>query len=532
MTNAVMRERTIRLSLYELNEEDLQIKSKKPLCELASFQTEFALNSIPIAVVTPLLGENIKTNEKQVAFSKIYQLAMSSAPVGVYVSFIHRTKSSSNGGIDRQYWPKSEVCIFKGYLGAPTFNISAFEASATFYIHHWLVALEDISLLTTASSISNPDNVSIASYGFTSGNVPAVWKNVTLVEGVDISNIWETGIKEVFKKVLDWGENNGNKDKLNPFVQRERERMKLVLDKIESLSSEINPDLQNGLLTLKSLIGCRLLKENLPSYINTSAWTKLIQDFAPTFLFSVVPLVDSAKIIPAPCTVDKDKAIELSGNDVFQVAAQPYIAKQISRVVCTADIGSSKANTPVGKPFYVAYGVYPPKVKGVSRNGLLTIVALPEWLSNIIMTPCAKVFPTVYEEVTSHVRTVTKYKAEVAEAAKVQKLVGQAFATHAYLVQAFNATTATVSIPFRMDICPGAMVKVYAKGTKANIELYGTVYSVQVNLVVGSTPATTVLKLTNIRSSHNINDLIENPKDGSGYYKEQWSGEGEVIYGY
>lgn len=520
-----VRTRRIQIGLFELG-EDLKVKGGKPLCELRSFQTIFSLNEIPQATVVPLLGENIQSKEGQVSLKKLYELATKSAPVAVCIRFLHRHRSNSSK-TDRQYWPKKTVCIFKGYMAPPRFDITAYEAGVSFTIHHWLIALAGISLLTTANSIHNPDDIAIATYGLQRGKAQT-WESFFIEDKLDVNKIWESGIKQIFTQVLDWGENHGLPDKLNPFVLRERKRMRTILDKIESSGTKLNEKLIEGLEGISTIVDRTIRNDNYPSFINTCGWTKLIQVYAPEFLFSIVPTADKAYIIPAPCTIDKKKVTTINGAEIFNLNTVPYIAKQVSRVICTADTGTTESITPVGQPHYSAFGVYPPE--GVIREGLVHVVAFPRWLCEAGILPTEKEMPSVYENILEPVAKVEKNRDELKKITEEQGTIGQAFATHVYLVQTLNGTTASVALPLRMDICPGAMVKVYVKGTKGYALLYGTVYSVQISMTVGSTPATTVLQLTNIRTEASIDDPVDNPKTGSGYYKEQWSGKGFVLY--
>lgn len=524
----VIRERRAIIRLYELD-ENLKRKSKKskPLCELSTFQTTFALNSIPVATVTPLLGENIQTKDKQLAFDKIYQLANKSAPVGVYLSFIHRTKSSTDR-TDKQYWPKKEVCIFKGYLSIPNFSLSAYEASMGFEIHHWLSALANVSLLTTASSVSNPDQIAMAVYGLAGVGTPASWGNFTLPEGVKLSQLWEKGIKQLFLKVLDRADQLNKGGKLNAFVEQERKRIRIILDKIQSSSLEIDKSLVDGVLKLNTLIAVCLTKDSYASFINTCGWTKLIKVYAPNFLFSVVPQVDSVKIIPAPCIINKKKAIEINGDDIFQLSGRPYVNNHVSRVICTSDKGTTQATTAVGNVYYVNHGIYPPE--GIPSEGILTVVTIPPWLTNTVVAPVDPKFPSVFEKLAPKVEKVEKNQKKVKDVNKIQNRLIQAFAAYVYLSQTYAGAVIDMALPGRMDICPGAMIKVYAKGSKADVEFYGTVATVQINLSAGSTPATTVLQITNIRTTVDIDDAIKNPQKDVGFYKENWSGQGEVLY--
>ena len=105
------------------------------------------------------------------------------------------------------------------------------------------------------------------------------------------------------------------------------------------------------------------------------------------------------------------------------------------------------------------------------------------------------------------------------------KYLGANYARYAYLVSAYNTTSAVIITPLRVDIGPGDMIKYHTKVFgDDDIIMYGTVVSTEFHLSAGSNPCTTTLVLTNIRDSQTIDDPIENPKGGIGFYKEQFVG--------
>ena len=534
MTDTVVRERRFKLELFELTEEltlkaDGEKQKAEPLCELASFSTKFALNDIPIANVVPLIGKEILKGKKQIDFSNLYKLAVDQKPVGVYLTVLSSYQSGANN-VDRQYWPEKS-CIFKGYLSPPTWDISAYNAEMNFNIMHWLSAISGISLLTTASHTSNPSEVAIAGYGHLSGNAESLWQAFILSEGVQLSKVWDKGIKEIYKQVLDWGDKHVGADKMNDLVKLQRDRMKTILEMIKSDGTDLSQAIDGPSLKLRDIIALDMELDSPETFINVCGWNKLIQHYAPAYLFAVSPGVDETKIIPAPCTVNPDEAIEISGDELFKVTATPYMPKRVSRVICTAAIQQSYASTPMGKPYYRNLGVYPPK--GKFKEGLVNVVAFPQWLTRrgITVLPVAESLISFFEDPNEVIPEVKKGADDADDIQEAQQVIGEAYAKYCYLVQAFNGTYMQVATPVRMDICPGAMVKVQTKFMTGGLLLYGTVAQVTINLSSGTTPSTSVFYLTNIRTRAGTQDEVDNPKGGAGWYAKQWSGKGVVLYG-
>lgn len=530
----IIRERRFKIELYELDEK-LELKNGKKLednkaiCELETFSVNFALNDIPTATATPLLGKEIQANGSQIKFQTLYNLAIDSKPVGVYFTVIHSFRSDNNPK-DNQYWPEGACCVFKGYLCPPTWDISAYNAKVEFSIWHWLSAMANISLLTSASHTSNPSEVAIAGYGHLSGNTESLWQPFILTEGVKLSKVWDEGIKEIYKQVLDWGDQHDRSDKINNLVKVQRERIRTILEKIESDKTELSKNIDGPSLTLRNLVALDLCLDSPETFINICGWNKLIQHYAPAYLFAISPGVDKTRIIPAPCTIDPKEAIEIIGDEIFKIKATPYMAKRVSRVVCTAAIQESYASTPMGKPYYRNLGVYPPK--GKFKEGLVVVAAFPPWLTRrgISVLPVAESLISFFEDPNEVLPTVDHAAGAAGNIQDAQNTIGDVFAKYCYLVQAFNGTNMQVVTPGRMDICPGAMVKIQANFMTGGVLLYGTVASVTVSLSSGTTPPTSVFMLTNIRPQESVDDPVDNPQDGAGWYDKQWSGKGVTLY--
>lgn len=502
-------------------EEKSKGKVLPPLCELVSFSARFALNDIPAATVVPATGKEIMYGGERLTYYKLQELAITSKPVGVYLTVLNSSRSF-NEEKDNQYWPE-KCCIFKGYLQPPMFEMSAYGAGRSITIWHWLSALADISLLTTACYIGNPSETTLQGYGLYQPAPKGLWEPV--YEEASLENVWKEGIKPLYLKLLNWGEEK--KDKYNSFVKEQRERIRTALDKIEQDCKVLK--IKNSTTWLMNLIARDIQSDAMSDFVQIDGWSKLISDYCPSYLLAVSPQVDKVKIIPMPCTVNRLFFKEISRDEIFSMQATPFMAKKISHLSCVAIESPIDNNTPVGVPHYVGLGVYPPRE--IERDGINVTIGFPAWItqkgvSNIPDTTDQLDFMVNPKKGAGSAKT----KEEEAEALnEVQHTVGQQYAQVAYLTQAFNSSFVRVAMPVNMNFCPGAMVKVFLSHDGL-VAYYGTVASVEINLTSGNTAMTTVLTLSNIRDDTALFDDVDNPQEKVGFYESQWYGDDERLY--
>ena len=501
-------------------------KVLKPLCELVSFSATFSLNEIPSATIVPAFGTDMMYDAGILTYSRLQQLAVDSAPVGVYLTVIHSTKSFSNKK-DKQYWPDETCCIFKGYVQPPVFEITAYNSGRSITLWHWLSSLANISLLTTACSIGNPIETSMQSYYFDAARVGNVW-HPTLRKTVEVSTVWEDGIKVLYLDLLDWGESSDFKDKYNPFVDVQRKRLRTVINKIDQ-DVEVNEKLENNSDMLNNIICSDIKRDCMSDFVQTDGWSKLISDYFPSYLLAISPQVDKATIIPVPCTINKDEATEITLSEEFTIQAVPFIAKKISRMTCVAIESQNNNGNPVGTAHYVGLGTYPPK--GVLKEGINVTIGFPNWITaeGVSAIPQSSDVLDFFDAPEDALAAAKDKDVAAKKLNEVQTTVGQQYAQMAYLTQAFNSTFVRVAMPVNMTVCPGAMIKLNLD-EKGELAFYGTVASVNVNFTAGNTALTTVLTLSNIRDSVSIDDPIDNPQKNVGFYKKQWSGKEVMLY--
>ena len=535
-----IRERRFRLVLWTC-EEGFE-KRKDELCELAEFSVSYALNSIPVAKIVPLLGIWINTKkEKHADLDIVFKAAKERIPVIVTAQLVHSFASDKDktdlDNWDKKYMPsgkpdyfgiyKAEPAeIFKGYLQPPTTEVTAVNAGITLSIVHWLSDLADVSMYSTACQLGTPVELALQAYNSLNRAKDGKWTTVRKIEIKEgIGDVWDKGIKLVFEDVIEQADNDKNNKHL--FIDLKRKRLKKAL-------SNIVPDKTLQLVDLPSknnygltrMISFFLSGEEIGQFAGISAWNRLVGTYSPYFLFSIIPTASKARLIPTPCVIDKDKAKEITSSEIIQVRSSPVPMNRLARVICIPSAATDPTGSISGPPRYIDVGHYPFSKDMPHRTGTVQTIVLPEWICEKSRAAVEKI-PKQPGPVENPAQADNKAKknANQNNAEEDLNYLGANYARYAYLVSAFNTTSAVLVTPLRVDIGPGAMIKYHTKiFGDDDIIMYGTVVSVELHLSAGSNPCTTTLVLTNIRDSQTIDDPIENPKK-AGFYKEQFVGQ-------
>ena len=535
-----IRERRFRLVLW-YSEEGFE-KRKKELCELAEFSVSFALNSIPVAKIVPLLGVWINTKkEKYTDLDIVFEGARKRVPVIVTAQLVH-SFASDKDKVDLDNWSekympkgkpdyfgiyKSEPAeIFKGYLQPPTTEVTAVNAGITLSIVHWLSDLADVSMYSTACQLGTPVELALQAYNSLNRAKDGKWTTVKEIKiKEDIGDVWDKGIKVLFEDILEQSQNDKNNKHL--YVDKKRKRIKKALSnivpdktlKLENLPSKDSIDLERAIARFLS-------REDIGQFAGISAWNRLVGTYSPAFLFSVRPTPSTARLIPTPCTIDKEKAKEITSSEIIQVRSSPVPMNRLARLICVSPAPTDPTGSVSGDPRYYEVGHYPFDKDMPDRVGDVQTIIWPEWMSysspaHIMTIPKQIDFMGTPNQADAAAKNnVKKHNAE-----ENLKYLGANYARYAYLVSAYNTTSAVIITPLRVDIGPGDMIKYHTKVFgDDDIIMYGTVVSTEFHLSAGSNPCTTTLVLTYIRDSQTIDDPIENPKGGIGFYKEQFVG--------
>ena len=225
--------------------------------------------------------------------------------------------------------------------------------------------------------------------------------------------------------------------------------------------------------------------------------------------------------------------IEIKDDDIFQLTASVLSPVQLSQLIC---VGSASTNTMEGmrggsESKAIAY--YPPGDK--KGEGFTQTLAYPAWIARndplkIQNLPDINLLYAKQGKIGKVQEKVNKVQTEEeALRATSDKIAGE-FTRATYLIQAYNRTSAHITLPFRMDIPLGASVYCELhEDKKTRMKLYGITTGITASLRIGSAPVTQ-LTLSGIRPGKLVDDEIENPPDIVGFYSERWKGKGVNLY--
>lgn len=564
-----IRERRFKIMLYSSNEK-FDDKEDKYLCELQSCQLTFQLTAIPKAVIRPNFGTVINKEKASVSFDRILELASDHSPVKVKLVVTHSFSSESDEA-DSEEWPfeitgkkdrfgqynTKPITIFEGYLAPPSAEVVATRATMSLTIMHWLSSLAGMSMLTTACHTSTPMALSLQLYGglWALPQDKGIWCRIS--PSIQLYNtpdgLWQNGIKQIFTAVLN-APNRKTAEGVpfkngvyNEFSKTMRDRIALAINRIKGTAlclrrfkgTDVNND-------LSLLIGPFLNSEVYSTYVKQSGWDRLLY-FGSCFLFSVSPRVKDAKLIPLPGIIDPNNAIELHNEDIIQISSAPLSTVQLRQLICVPSATENVSASDRGKQQYIPIAKYPTDTEALFRDGFIKAISYPSWITRNLprFVPKAEAVPTAFVNVDDYKKALknSAKRSEVVDKArkKIVESLGRAYTGASFIAQALNTTWANIVTQARMDICPGAHVKAFIQPTDQNInlELYGIVTGVTVNLVAGTSPSTTQLVLSMLRDKESIYDAVLNPyideKDPDspnklGFYTDLWSGKGVNLY--
>ena len=601
-----IRERRFILELWQMTSDFKELAGPMPLCQLAYFNASFYLNSIPQAVVAPLLGTPINENDNvngvanTITFDMALFIAKNRLPVAVVLKVSHSFSSDLDNKVeDVQYWPKSvetsvldydgyglykakQTIIFKGYILPPTINIVSNNAQIRLTLIHWLADIADISLLTTFCTTSVPTEFALQTYSTpTAEPTDNTW---AIIQGDENSfkepgSLWSEGIYNIFYGALSYYV--GSKF-FNNYTTERRVAILRALDSIVA-DSTLNfiENFTDNTNTFNCLVGMALKSENHQNFVNVTAWDKLIKQYAPAFLFSVVPTVNKAILIPTPSieyldnsdikekekenklknektvingrevltrdvipefwefseesadtqNTEDEKIIIIKNNDILSVSSLPLSNLILNRLVCVPSEPTDVSRTPAGPPTYISLSTYPPEEFCSNRSGFVSTITYPSWIGlpveNKIDQPSKQHRPE--DNPDDLIKDANTRLKELEGIKKIKQNIAEQFTRFAYLTQVYNSTWANITLPCRMDICPGAMVKCIIDNN-IKYSFYGTVTGVMINILPGENTSNTQLSLTNIRVEELAKDDIENPQDSVGFYTKQWTGKGVTLY--
>lgn len=532
---------------------------------LVQFASTFALNQIPVASLTLPIGRNL-ANDQLLPIHEAVEKFNIQLPVKVYMTATVTDREGATVSLPNG----KEILVFDGDLVGTGWQRMSDSAGFTFHALHWLARLDYSSAVSASSHPGNPADWTYPSIFRALGlgadaqagveQADPAWIpmiNASAVTTASLTDIWGKVIHPWMVKV--------SKD--DPFdrnmVPGPIQPDPLIQDAI----SRIGPNPDGVPLDLETsggdadriagAIRRTLQRESGASWINNTLWGKLIGDWAPSYLFSVVPRVSDALIVPFTGPLRGQEWATIRNSSYHQTTLQGQLHRVLRAVGIVTPV-SSGTGADGGLGQIVASrggcaGFYRPN--GVN-TGVVLLKDAPRWLSDTMreydfVAPATGAGREVINTdvdialagaiITTSTDPVVIAATAAANAAAGSNRLGAAqtsvrrimdrYAQQLYCLEALKGRMGELSGKLRFDIAPGSTVAIDA-GRLVNVpaaqdglakKLYAQVMQVAYIANAETKLAGTAITVTHQRTEReNSNDStsIDRPP----LYKRPWFG--------
>lgn len=522
--------------------------------DIVQFSTDFALNTIPTAVITLALGRDVSetTSGKFTGrATNINDKFLFRNPVKVFATSLIQDESPDLAYFNKSVPGFGKKVIFSGYAAGFGFQRTATSAVLTISVEHWLADLAASTMLSSATHYSTPSDLQRSALyrdsgtsDYTAKDQPSLmaesWIGLKTGGVQDVCNdLWETGIKRILvaaansdnladlhneANVLGEGEKGcdtaANKNALN----------KVSLDALEKVTSKNAPlSVRLGDSTPISLGGnifadlSGLYLENLAGQ---TMWDCLIAS-SGNYMFAVSPAIDIAQVVPYCPTLSKSEPFKtIPANQIDSVSISGDCPRTLRGVALVqpqqGTVLNDNGDPPPGVPAVSLGGVYISPAAGCS--GVVLFKHPPSWLCLRANEWEASALPPG-TTVTPKVPGTNSSEKKDAEFISIRDNYAKAL----FGVEVTKGRQGTISGPLRFDIGPGSFIKFELPEethvTEAGNDRYFYGIVVRVSFVIDSNSAvaSTTYTVAHVRTYAEENDkgfiITEHP-----IYKTTWFG--------
>lgn len=508
--------------------------------EIAQFSGDWSRNQIPRATCTLAVGRtafNGRTAAK--IHSTIRQLKK---------NVVAKVYFQAEGDWDKDTaWPNDQFVIFEGRLLGIGYQKIAGNMQFVAFITHWLESLNFSSALSARSHPANPTDLtfsSITSSLLKLGALPnqpfgiAQTSEAKAVNAINIrEDLWGKAIKPFlcnlarekhirFKGALK--DCLGDAEGVNTQALEALKRIEGVVEDddcsldLSCYTPPLSMDVGEAIpLSVANAIAQTIRRESISSFGNTTMWGKLVNAYASAFMFSVVPLVDRALVVPFIPGLRDTYCKEILADDYGHINNQAEIKRPIRATAIYAGRGldvnvlSGDAN---GASIIGIGGCFKPDDVNVDE-GMLHFLSAPTWLQSVptVGFSAARTLGLKARRGTSS--TTTPLAAAQADIKGAQDGLGRedivreivelynGYAHSVYVSEALRGRTGILPGKLRFDIAPGSTVKI--EGTTEQFlpeadqlgqSMIASVVRVSISIDAMTPRASTAFQLDHIRT--------------------------------
>lgn len=515
------------------------------MLDVTQFASHWDLNSIPRASMQIAVGRRADDPSIIAAIHDLVDDMQVMLRCQVWMDVEERSNFYRDGTV-YDPWPTDPFIVFDGYVVGTGFrrsrSVSGNEASHRLDLIHWLADLNFSSSLSRTSHQLNPAQYSFSAAFHTGGGVrPSFVSSILPLRFFAAPQVttdfWG-------KSLMPWLKELCQRDRFNapevPPLAQDPLRGKNIealraLDRFEPFnisntnSTTVPPKYEFGCKleldrgTLDSDAAARTMmnnigRETVDTMASHTLWDKIVAQYGPSYLFSLVPMIDRALLVPfIPGLRTWWKTIFAEEYDAIEMSAEmPRPLRGIGIFTGRGSLAGGYPNQPGQVP---TNPVLTQRVGGYYENterrgGMVKLMRGPDWLTNL---PVPYIWgnsssaPGNTHGTSSNPRAGTPSTLPTPNALRQQAApLWQRYAQSLYIMEVLKGRGGTLRSRLRFDIAPGSSVRIITtnekfvaaeQGISDTDEMYGSVLRVSISADSEAMQAGTVFHVSYTRSA-------------------------------
>lgn len=519
--------------------------------DIVSISATFALNSIPVASLVVACGKELQSGEP----ATIHQALKVLKPRDKVK--VKLTTSSNDG--ETELSPSGMAIIFEGYYAGSGYQRTNNSASYTLHLIHWLDDLNCSSMINgnwhpgVPHDLAQAANMDVAMMRGGSGvtnAVPIVDQTNTIITKAHMeSDLWGEVLKPVFEAIAGFS---------HPNEQR--------------VARDENPNTNGNnaaaISALKRMPGIAPVPAKLPLFLGganahaierganrgisgiakegmaySSFWSKLVGEFAPSFLFAISPCPEFVNVIPFFGGLNTPWKV-IDGREYTHANFNSSLANLIESIEIRYSQKPS-SNWAVGGrapaiSYYRPWGRFP--LNNADLRGQIIVKDPPGWLANVIpqttYAPLTAGMGQRLGDTSAPGKGPPLVPAGTEQPADVEKNIEKSnllnlFCEHWYKTEILSQRYGELSGKLRFDIAPGSIVKILEPDESTeltkDVAVYAAVTHVSFLINAEQHTAGTSFTLLSLRTELENNDELFTSAAPPLYPTGTWSGGPLVV---
>ena len=471
--------------------------------KVAQFSSDFSFNQIPRAMCVLATGRLASDGQTP---AKIH------ANLDAFVHMMKaevrlRPSGEWNNELD---WPEEETRIFDGRLLGTGFQKISGKVQFVVYLTHWLADMNFSSSLSSNSHPSNPSQYTFSAVveslikSGLAGGKPYLLSQTAEADSINFQTVredlWARALKPLFCALAEEKHVriSGELAQCVQLVAGNNEQALSALKRIEgeigagdageqcslerscftpALSMEFGDDADAIPQEIADAISQTIRRQTIESFAQSTLWGKLVGTIGPQFMFSVVPLVERALVVPFMPGIRQTYCKVISSGDYNHIDLPAELKRPIRAVaiyngkeMITNLVGGGQSSVRIAG----VGGCFAPD--DATDQGMIYFQRGPSWLDNI---PSSGISAGNTLGINGRIpaSTVTTPRANKDDGLKggdvdrEQRVTSalelyNGYAHALFVIEALRGRTGILSGKLRFDISPCSNVKIFGTTEK------------------------------------------------------------------